>query len=83
MAAVQAIAAVIDERELPAVNVDFALAALCVCLDLGPGSGEAIFAVARTAGFLAHAIEEYPHRLRFRPRTAYFGPPPGREADPH
>jgi citrate synthase len=74
--AVQAIAAVIDDRDLPAVNVDFALAALCVCLDLGPGSGEAIFAVARTAGFLAHAIEEYPHRLRFRPRTAYFGPPP-------
>ena len=67
----------IEERELPAVNVDFALAALCVCLDLGAGSGEAIFAVARTAGFLAHAIEEYPHRLRFRPRTAYFGPPPG------
>ncbi len=74
--AVQTIAAVIDDRELPAVNIDFALAALCVCLDLGPGSGEAIFAVARTAGFLAHAIEEYPHRLRFRPRTAYFGPPP-------
>lgn len=74
--AVKAIAAVIEERELPAVNVDFALAALCVCLDLGAGSGEAIFAIARTAGFLAHAIEEYPHRLRFRPRTAYFGPAP-------
>ena len=74
--AVQAVAAVIEERDLPAVNIDFALAALCVCLGLGPGSGEAIFAVARIAGFLAHAIEEYPHRLRFRPRTAYFGPPP-------
>ncbi len=72
--AVQAVAAVIEERDLPAVNVDFALAALCVCLGLGPGSGEAIFAVARTAGFLAHAIEEYPHRLRFRPRTVYVGP---------
>ncbi len=74
--AVQAIRTVVEERNLPAVNIDFALAALCVCLDLGPGAGEAIFAVARTAGFLAQAIEEYPHRLRFRPRTAYFGPPP-------
>ena len=68
------------------MNIDFALAVLCVCLGLGPGSGEAIFAVARTAGLLAHAIEEYPHRLRFRPRTVYVGlcrasprrPPPAR-----
>ncbi len=74
--AVQAVQAVIEDRALPPVNVDFALAALCVCMDLGPGSGEAIFAVARTAGFLAHTIEEYQHRLRFRPRTVYVGPPP-------
>jgi citrate synthase len=40
------------------------------------GSAEVIFAVARTAGWLAHAIEEYGHRLRFRLRAAYVGPAP-------
>jgi citrate synthase len=58
----------------PAPNVDFALGALSATARLAPGSAEAIFAVARTAGLLAHAIEEYPHRLRFRPRAAYTGP---------
>jgi len=31
--------------------------------------------VARLVGVLAHAMEEYPHRLRFRPRASYVGPP--------
>jgi citrate synthase len=44
--------------------------------DMVPGANEVIFAVARTAGWLAHAIEEYAHRLRFRPRAAYVGPQP-------
>jgi citrate synthase len=60
----------------PAPNVDFALGALSATAGLAPGSAEAIFAVARTAGLLAQAIEEYPHRLRFRPRAAYTGPRP-------
>ena len=41
-----------------------------------PGAAEAIFAVARSAGLIAHALEEYPHRLRFRSRAAYTGPQP-------
>ncbi len=61
----------------PAPNVDFALGALSDCLGLIPGSAEAIFAVARAAGLIAHALEEYPHRLRFRSRAAYVGPGPG------
>ncbi|MEA2178080.1 MAG: citrate synthase, partial [Solirubrobacteraceae bacterium] len=60
----------------PAPNVDFALAALSVGCHLRPGSAEAIFVLARVAGLIAHAIEEYPHRLRFRPRAAYTGPAP-------
>ena len=31
-------------------------------------------AFARMAGLIAHALEEYPHRLRFRPRATYVGP---------
>jgi citrate synthase len=38
-------------------------------------AGEAIFAIARTAGWIAHAIEEYSQApLRFRPVTRYVGP---------
>lgn len=57
-------------------NVDLALAALVYAAGMIEGSAEAIFAVARTAGWLGHAIEEYEHRLRFRLRAAYTGPAP-------
>jgi citrate synthase len=64
------------ERELPAPNVDFALAALVHAHGLRPGSSATIFTVARIAGIVAHALEEYEHRLRFRPRASYVGPTP-------
>lgn len=60
-------------HEGPAPNVDLALAALSDAFGFVPGAAEAIFAVARTAGFIAHALEEYPYRLRFRARAAYVG----------
>jgi citrate synthase len=66
------------ERGLPAPNVDFALAALVAAHGLRDGSSPTIFTVARIAGIVAHALEEYEHRLRFRPRASYVGPtPPG------
>jgi citrate synthase len=68
--------ALVAERGLPYPNVDMALGAATVCLRLEPDAGEAVFALARIAGWLAHAIEEYPHRLRYRPRAVYLGPPP-------
>jgi citrate synthase len=64
------------ERSLPAPNVDFALAALVRAHGLRPGSSATIFTVARIAGIVAHALEEYEHRLRFRPRASYVGPTP-------
>jgi citrate synthase len=39
------------------------------------GAGEAIFAVARTAGWIAHALEEYARASPLRPRAVYTGPP--------
>jgi citrate synthase len=63
-------------RGLPFPNVDFAIASLAERHDMVDGAGEIIFAVARTAGWLAHAVEEYPHRLRFRGRATYTGPQP-------
>lgn len=60
-------------------NVDLALAALMHAFGLRPDAGEAIFALARCAGWLAHAIEEYREPgLRFRPVGVYTGARPER-----
>lgn len=60
-------------------NVDLALAALSVITGMAADAGETVFAVARTAGWIAHALEEYGERpLRMRPVGQYSGPrPPG------
>jgi citrate synthase len=56
-------------------NVDFALGALAFATDMPLGATEAIFAIARSAGWLAHALEEYGEQpLRFRARAIYIGP---------
>ena len=58
-------------------NVDFAVAAMTLHYDMSADAGEAIFAVARTAGWLAHALEEYSDRpSRFRPTGQYSGRQP-------
>jgi citrate synthase len=72
-------AAVLEEtrrRALPEPNIDFALATLAGVAGMIPGAGEAIFAVARTAGWIAHAMEEYAKNAPLRPRTVYTGPVP-------
>ena len=56
------------------MNIDFALGALAFAAKMPLGSTEAIFAVARTAGWVAHALEEYREApLRFRARAIYAG----------
>jgi citrate synthase len=58
-------------------NVDLALAVLTVSSGMLSTAGETIFAVARTAGWIAHALEEYGERpLRMRPSGHYVGPRP-------
>ncbi|MGP3947773.1 citrate/2-methylcitrate synthase [Streptomyces sp. 7N604] len=58
-------------------NVDLALAVLTVSTGMPPEAGETVFAVARTAGWIAHALEEYAERpLRMRPSGRYRGPRP-------
>ncbi|MYG89900.1 MAG: helix-turn-helix domain-containing protein [Acidimicrobiales bacterium] len=55
-------------------TVDFALGAFTYLADMTPESGEAIFAIARTVGWIAHALEEYDEEpLRFRFRARYIG----------
>ncbi len=56
-------------------NVDFALAVAAFVTRMPPGATEAIFALARTAGWIAHALEEYGEPpLRFRARAIFVGP---------
>ena len=56
-------------------NIDFAMAAFIYAAGLPDDTGEWIMAIARTAGWLAHAMEEYHETpLRFRPRAEYIGP---------
>jgi citrate synthase len=64
-------------RGLPDPNVDLALAALAHVAGMTRGAAEAIFATARTAGWIAHALEEYERNTPIRPRALYTGPTPG------
>ncbi len=70
--------AVTDEarrRALPEPNIEFALAVLAGVAGMIRGAGEAIFATGRTAGWLAHALEEYERNTPIRPRGVYTGRP--------
>ncbi|MGW1378597.1 citrate/2-methylcitrate synthase [Streptomyces sp. NPDC002446] len=58
-------------------NVDLALAVLSVATGMPSEAGETIFAIARTAGWIAHALEEYDEPpARMRPIGQYRGPKP-------
>ncbi|MDE0134103.1 MAG: citrate synthase [Acidimicrobiaceae bacterium] len=62
------------DRSEGIATVDYALGALTYLADMTPESGEAVFAIARTVGWIAHALEEYGEEpLRFRFRARYIG----------
>lgn len=66
---------VISERSDRLVNIDFALGSLSFLGGMDADAGETIFMIARTAGWIAHANEEYLEKpLRFRPQARYTGP---------
>jgi citrate synthase len=79
LAVIEAVVTATAERGLPAPNIDFMLAALAHLAGMQRGASEAIFGVARTAGWLAHAIEEYERGTSIRPRAIYVGVPVGPE----
>ncbi|MFE0149383.1 citrate synthase [Nonomuraea sp. NPDC059007] len=76
VAAARAILSETRRRRLPEHNIDMALATLAAVAGMVPGAGEAVFAIARTAGWLAHAMEEYGKGTLLRLRASYTGPPP-------
>ncbi|MEV7592949.1 citrate synthase [Streptomyces sp. NPDC089922] len=86
LGAAREVAAVMARQGGLHANVDLALAVLTVSCGMAAEAGETVFAVARTAGWIAHALEEYQERpLRMRPSGQYHGPRPPRpmpEPDP-
>jgi citrate synthase len=56
-------------------TADVALAALVAALGAPPPAGSGLFAVARAAGWLAHALEQRAANFLLRPRARYVGPP--------
>lgn len=65
-------------------TIDYALAVMTRMLGLPVGHETAIFAIARTAGWIAHAMEQQTAQQLIRPRARYTGPAAGRSqiADP-
>ena len=74
LAVALAVTAEARRRALPDPNIEFALAVLAAVAGMVRGAGEAMFATGRTAGWLAHALEEYERNVPIRPRCVYTGP---------
>ena len=75
MTVVDAVLSTVTQRTSAFPNVDFALAALAYVAGMGDDAGEVLFTVARLAGWVAHALEEYQEpALRFRARAVHRSP---------
>jgi citrate synthase len=74
LAVASAVTAEARRRAVPDPNIEFALAVLAAVAGMVRGAGEAMFATGRTAGWLAHALEEYERNVPIRPRCVYTGP---------
>ena len=55
-------------------TIDFALVAMARVLGLPHDAALAVFAIGRTIGWIAHAIEQYAQDTMIRPRAKYVGP---------
>lgn len=71
--AVAQVLAAAHQRGLPPPNVDAAIGALTHALGAPVGSGELLFTIARTAGWVAHALEQYADPQLLRPEAVYTG----------
>jgi citrate synthase len=74
VSAAEQIERVMRERGLPPPNIDWALALLVRAAGMQHGASEAIMAIARVAGWIAHALEEYRAPTRFPRAALYVGP---------
>ena len=73
---VVALAEAVQATGRPPANIDIALAAACAALDLPIGMGSAIFAIGRSAGWVAHVLEQQTSSAVLRPRARFVGDRP-------
>ncbi|HEX3723751.1 MAG TPA: citrate synthase family protein [Nitrolancea sp.] len=62
-------------------NVDFGLVIVARTLGLDRGSALSLMALGRSAGWVAHALEQYQQNRMIRPRAKYIGPAPIRSVE--
>ncbi len=60
----------------PAPTLDVGLVTLCQCLGLPRGSAASLFALGRSAGWVAHVLEQRAAGYLLRPRARYVGVAP-------
>jgi citrate synthase len=76
----------VGRRENLRPNLDFYLTVCVRMLGLPEGTPAAIFALGRTAGWIAHILEQYADNRLIRPRMRYRGSPlrhwPGTSSNP-
>ena len=80
VALIQAVAGEVRQLVDLRPTIDFALASLARLLTLPAGSALTIFALGRTIGWIAHAIEQYEIGQIIRPRARYSGPLPDKNS---
>lgn len=68
-----AVVRAMHDRGQEAPTLDASLVAITAALDLPRGSAIALFALGRTAGWIAHAIEQRDSGQVLRPRARYVG----------
>jgi citrate synthase len=73
---VLALVAAVRELRGEHPNVDLALVAVARALALPDGGAQALFAIGRTAGWIAHALEQRASAGILRPRAEYVGAAP-------
>lgn len=79
LGAADRLSAVVRSRTPRPANLDLALAVLVIGAKMQADAGELIFAVARTAGWVWHILDEYAQpAMRLRPESRYTGTKPSR-----
>ncbi|MDX3905347.1 MAG: citrate synthase [Pigmentiphaga sp.] len=58
-------------------RIEFGLVAVCAAWDLPPGSASAVWGMGRTAGWIAHALEQRLNGFFLRPRGLFQAGPQG------
>jgi citrate synthase len=76
LAIADAVIGAMERASKPPPNVDAAAVALRAALGMPPGAVAGLFAVGRTAGWVAHALEQVATGHLLRPRARYSGPLP-------